>query len=229
MKVVCFVNRWLGARIAADLSMRPDLDLVAVVTNDPPFVDLDRGFISTQVPVLCWSDYLTSFASFPSDRGLSALFRHRVPIEVLAKIPIVNLHPSLLPWGRGSHPATWAIWESTPYGGTAHLMTENIDEGKILAQQVIPVEATDTSASLYQKGTDALWDIYRTDVVAWLSGGSVTWRDQPDGGSWHVTTDLERLIRRDPETLTAVDRERLVRALDLGPARPRDGSQGAAW
>lgn len=228
MRVVCFVNRRLGARIASDLLTRPDLDLVAIVTNDPPYVDLDPGAMPAQVPTLCWSDYLTSRAALPSDRGVSALFRHRVPMEILAKMPIVNLHPSLLPWGRGSHPATWAIWESTPYGGTAHLMTQTIDAGQILAQRVIPVESKDTSASLYEKGLEALWDIYRTDVIAWLSGDFVTWREQPDGGSRHVTTDLERLIRLDTATLSAVDRERLVRALDLGQASPRNGSQGVA-
>ena len=228
MRVVCFVNRRLGARIAGDLLTRPDLDLVAIVTNDPPHVDLDLGAMPAQVPVLCWSDYLTSFPSLPSDRGVSTLFRHRVPIEILATMPIINLHPSLLPWGRGSHPATWAIWESTPYGGTAHLMTQTIDAGQILAQRVVLVESKDTSASLYEKGIEALWDIYCTDVIAWLSGGSVTWREQPDGGSRHVTKDLERLIRLDAATLSAVDRERLVRALDLGQASPRNGSQGVA-
>jgi methionyl-tRNA formyltransferase len=191
-------------------------------------VDLDLGAMPAQVPVLCWSDYLTSFPSLPSDRGVSTLFRHRVPIEILATMPIINLHPSLLPWGRGSHPATWAIWESTPYGGTAHLMTQTIDAGQILAQRVVLVESKDTSASLYEKGIEALWDIYCTDVIAWLSGGSVTWREQPDGGSRHVTKDLERLIRLDAATLSAVDRERLVRALDLGQASPRNGSQGVA-
>ncbi len=228
MKVVCFVNRVLGTRIAQDLLSRPGVELVAVVTNDPPNVDLDRDLLPTEVPVMPWSDYLESFQTLSADRGVSALFRHRLPSEVLTALPVVNLHPSLLPWGRGAHPATWAIWEESPFGATAHLMIETIDSGPILAQRVIPVASSDTSATLFDKGLDALWDLYRTEVIAWLSGGSVTWREQPDGGSRHVTTDLERLIRLEAATLTALDRERLVRALDLGPSSPGNRSPGEA-
>lgn len=228
MRVVCFVNRRLGARIAEDLLTRHGLDLVAVVTNDPPHVDLDCGTRLTHVPVMCWSDYLTSFSSLPADRGVSVLFRHRLLTDILATFPVVNLHPSLLPWGRGSHPATWAIWESTPFGGTAHLMTETIDTGPILAQRVVPVESEDTSASLYSKGLDALWDIYQTDVVSWLLRGAVGLRDQTGGGSWHASKDLKKLADLDRAGLTAEDRERLARALDMEPANSEAGTREEA-
>ena len=228
MRVVCFVNRRLGARIAKDLLTRPGLDLVAVVTNDPPHVDLDFDGRLTHVPVLCWSDYLASFSSLPADRGVSVLFRHRLPAEILATFPVVNLHPSHLPWGRGSHPATWAIWESTPFGGTAHLMTETIDAGPILAQRVVPVESVDTSTSLYNKGLDALWDIYLTDVVAWLLGGAVGLREQAAGGSRHASKDLKILADLDRESLTLEDRERLGRALDVRPTNSGVGMRGEA-
>lgn len=212
-RIICFINRRLGTRIAEDLLTRPNLDLVAVVTNDPPHVDLDCDVLTSKVPVLCWSEYLTSFSSLPSDRGVSALFRHRVPVEVLATMPIINLHPSLLPWGRGSFPATWAIWESTPYGATAHLMTESIDEGPILAQRAVPVDAGDTSETLYQKGLDSLWDIYETELMSWLSGDPVTFRAQPTGGSQHTVVDFKGLKNLAQGRLTPDDRNRLMRAL----------------
>jgi methionyl-tRNA formyltransferase len=228
MKVVCFVNRLLGTRIAQDLLSRPGVEVVAVVTNDPPNVDLDRDLLPTEVPVMPWSDYLESFQTLPADRGVSALFRHRLPSEVLTALPVVNLHPSLLPWGRGAHPATWAIWEETSFGATAHLMIETIDSGPILAQRAIPVASSDTSATLFDKGLDALWDLYRVDVVAWLAGEPVAWREQPPGGSSHVTSDLEALSRLAASTVSPQDRERLERALSMGPATPRRGSWGAA-
>lgn len=225
MRVVCFVNRQLGSRIAVDLMLRPDVQLVAIVTNDPPHVDLDARVLGVNLPVLRWSDYLTAFRSIPSDLGVSALFRHRVPMEILARMPIVNLHPSLLPWGRGSHPATWAIWESTPFGGTAHMMAEAIDSGPILAQRVVAVESADTSASLYAKGLDTLWDLYRAEVGMWLTGAQMPLREQPPGGSQHSTEDLKQLFRLDQAGLTTEDRDRLVRALDTGIAVPRIGAR----
>lgn len=226
MKVVCLVNRQLGTSIVRDLADRRDVELVAVVTNDRPHVDVDPDALPVDVPVLPWSEYLISFGSIPADRGVSALFRHRVPMEILARMPIVNLHPSLLPWGRGSHPATWAIWESTPFGGTAHLMAEAIDSGPILAQRVVAVESADTSSSLYAKGLDALWDLYRNEVVTWLTGTELPWREQPPGGSRHSTEDLKQLFRLDQAGLTTEDRDRLLRALDTGVADPRIGMRG---
>ena len=31
---------------------------------------------------------------------------------------VMNLHPALLPWGRGACPVFWALWERTPAGAT---------------------------------------------------------------------------------------------------------------
>ncbi|OHB71655.1 MAG: hypothetical protein A2W23_07375 [Planctomycetes bacterium RBG_16_43_13] len=53
----------------------------------------------------------------------------------------VNFHPSLLPKYRGAHPHFWAIAKGEKVGGlTAHFMTENIDDGDIIAQVKYPIE-----------------------------------------------------------------------------------------
>ncbi len=53
----------------------------------------------------------------------------------------VNFHPSLLPKFRGAHPHFWTIAKGEKYGGiTAHYMTENIDDGDLIAQLPIPIE-----------------------------------------------------------------------------------------
>ncbi len=52
----------------------------------------------------------------------------------------VNFHPSLLPKFRGAHPHYWAIVKGeTESGITAHFMTENIDDGDIIAQIKFPI------------------------------------------------------------------------------------------
>lgn len=67
---------------------------------------------------------------------------------------IVNIHPSLLPkfggkgmYGERVHEAVLAAGEQET-GATVHLVTEEIDQGPILAQVTVPVAPDDSPASL---------------------------------------------------------------------------------
>src|SRR5262249_53186511 len=52
-----------------------------------------------------------------------------------ARRAAINFHPSVLPKFRGAHPHFWAIAKGERTGGvSAHLMTERIDDGDIVAQ-----------------------------------------------------------------------------------------------
>jgi len=63
----------------------------------------------------------------------------------------VNFHPSLLPKFRGAHPHYWAIVKGeTESGLSAHFMTENIDDGDIIAQIRFPIKDYDYK-QLYEK------------------------------------------------------------------------------
>lgn len=218
ISVVCFVNRDLGCRIVRDLISRDGIQVVAVVSNDPPHADLILDESAIGVPVIRWSEFVLATGSTVfAEKGVSALFRHKIPARVLSTISqgVVNLHPSLLPFGRGSHPATWAIWEQTPFGATAHLMTETLDTGPILAQQQVPFDELVTSHELYVEGLESLWRIYQNDVVPWLAGKSGAFRDQPKGGSSHIQSDLRLLQDLDPCSMTEETRSRWARAIGL--------------
>ena len=219
--IICFANRDFGVRIIHDLSERRGIRLKAVVTNDPPHVDLNLDDTSLDASVLTWSEYLSvAGSSLIADQGISALFRHRIPAWALSTFPegVVNLHPSLLPYGRGSYPATWAIWERTPYGATAHLMKETIDTGPILAQRRVEIDALDTSFDLYNKGLSALWAIYEEGVLPWLSGQAQVFHEQTKRGSTRTHADFRRLASLDTSRMSDEARSRWVRALSTGPA-----------
>ena len=65
---------------------------------------------------------------------------------------MLNIHPSLLPNypGLDTHARALAAGDAES-GCTAHLVTEGVDEGPILAQARVPVLADDTPASLAQR------------------------------------------------------------------------------
>lgn len=70
---------------------------------------------------------------------------------------ILNIHPALLPkfggkgmYGDHVHKAVLSAGESES-GATVHYVTDGIDEGPIIKQQVIPVAANDTVETLRSK------------------------------------------------------------------------------
>ena len=63
---------------------------------------------------------------------------HRIP--VIPELKIVNIHPALLPLGRGAWPMPLTILKGLNESGvTMHQMEETLDTGKILIQKKCPV------------------------------------------------------------------------------------------
>lgn len=68
---------------------------------------------------------------------------------------IINIHHSFLPAFAGASPYHQAFKRGVKIiGATAHFVTENLDEGPILAQGVIPVDHNHTVEDMIQAGRD---------------------------------------------------------------------------
>lgn len=65
---------------------------------------------------------------------------------------MLNIHPSLLPKypGLDTHARAIAAGDAEA-GCSVHLVTEGVDEGPVLGQAAVPVQADDTPASLAQR------------------------------------------------------------------------------
>lgn len=68
---------------------------------------------------------------------------------------IINIHHSFLPAFIGAKPYNQAYERGVKIiGATAHLVNENLDEGPIIAQNVIPVGHSHSAADMAQAGRD---------------------------------------------------------------------------
>jgi len=84
----------------------------------------------------------------------------------IPKLGIFNLHTAYLPKNRGARPLPWAIIEGQPYAGiTLHKMDTGVDNGPILSQEKVSIEASDTGISLYNKVCKAGGKLFRESLV----------------------------------------------------------------
>jgi formyltetrahydrofolate deformylase len=72
-----------------------------------------------------------------------------------AGVPIINIHHSFLPAFIGAGPYAKAKERGVKLiGATAHYVTEDLDEGPIIEQDVVRVTHADTAADLVRRGAD---------------------------------------------------------------------------
>ncbi|MGW4729445.1 formyltetrahydrofolate deformylase [Streptomyces shenzhenensis] len=72
-----------------------------------------------------------------------------------AGVPVINIHHSFLPAFIGAGPYAKAKERGVKLvGATAHYVTENLDEGPIIEQDVVRVTHADTAADLTRRGAD---------------------------------------------------------------------------
>jgi formyltetrahydrofolate deformylase len=82
-------------------------------------------------------------------------------------VPVINIHHSFLPAFMGAGPYQRAKERGVKLvGATAHYVTEDLDEGPIIEQDVIRVSHEDTTRDLQRKGAD-VERLVLSRAVAW--------------------------------------------------------------
>jgi formyltetrahydrofolate deformylase len=112
-------------------------------------------------------------------RMLSLLRTARVDVVVLARFMqvlspafvaeylqrLINIHHSFLPAFAGSKPYHQAFERGVKIiGATSHYVTDQLDEGPIIAQSTLPVDHRDTIDDLIRKGRDLERSVLTTAV-----------------------------------------------------------------
>ncbi|MFH0847386.1 MAG: formyltransferase family protein [Chloroflexota bacterium] len=149
------------------------------------------------------------------DYIISVHFPYILPKEVLAlsKHGVLNLHPAYLPYNRGWHTPTWAIWEGTPFGATLHFMREEVDAGDIVHQKKLEVRPDDTADSLYQRVKGLELEVFKE---GWrqIVTGKFKRKSQPAGkGTLHNKADIAKIQMIDLDERVPGDLLRKLRAL----------------
>lgn len=129
------------------------------------------------------------------DYIIAAHFSYIVPLEIL-DIPahgVVNLHPAYLPYNRGWHTPSWAIWDQTAYGATLHFMEEDIDAGNIINRREIEIHPEDTADSLYARVKTAEYELFRETWPKLATFEYETAPQSEEQATTHKRSDLESI------------------------------------
>ena len=135
---------------------------------------------------------------------IEALCEAGVELTVTAgypwKIPVtdtfmqINLHPALLPEGRGPWPMPVAILEGKKSGVTLHKLSEQFDEGDIILQSEIPLADEETlitlGSKIQSKAACLLEKFLQMPEKYWKEA-----RPQGQGNYWKEPGDAERTLQ----------------------------------
>jgi len=129
----------------------------------------------------------------------------------------INLHTSYLPYNRGAHPNVWPIIDGTPAGVTLHTMDAEIDKGKIIFQEEVKVEETDTGKSLYERLEEYSMVVLRKGLFGYYHNEIVPFIPK-EAGTYHSHQDFVDLFEVDlNEMVKTEDFIKKLRALSFPP------------
>ncbi|MGB3401827.1 MAG: formyltetrahydrofolate deformylase [Microcoleaceae cyanobacterium] len=148
--------RWQAKELNADISL-----IISNHTDLQPIADqFDIEFcylpISKDTKVDQEAHQLELLQKHNIDLVVLAKYMQILSADFVAKFPnIINIHHSFLPAFPGANPYQRAYKRGVKIiGATAHYVTEDLDEGPIIEQDVIRVSHRDTVADLIRKGKD---------------------------------------------------------------------------
>jgi len=120
---------------------------------------IDEILVEHGIEIICLAGYMRLLTPYLVDR-----WRNKM----------LNIHPSLLPAFPGLHTHSRALEAGNKlHGCTVHLVTEDMDDGPILAQAAVPVLPDDTEEVLAARVLAQEHVIYPAALAAFISGMAV--------------------------------------------------------
>ncbi|MEW2549906.1 formyltransferase family protein [Streptomyces sp. NPDC047002] len=174
-------------------------------------------------------------ASLAPDLVISAAFPRLIPKEIL-DVPLhgaVNLHPTVLPAGRGPNPARLVYDGAGTIGATLHRTAAEFDTGAVLSTRECPLPERLDGPTLLARWTDLFAEVIEEGAARALRGEPGEEQD-PAGASYAAPftadefvmdfTDTAETVRRKAAAVNVLttratvrlpDAEGLVRAVEL--------------
>lgn len=161
-----FSAKNLNGVVCGVLANHPDLELLAKQA-DCPF-----AYHPSDDPEKHFDWLLKNLLLFGPDLIVLARYMRILPKRIVGAFPhrIINIHPSLLPFFPGAAPYKQAYESGVRvHGCTAHFVTEQLDEGPVILQDVFHINVgTDRLEDVKEKGLNLEADVLSRAVRLFL-------------------------------------------------------------
>ena len=174
-------------KIIKHFAQRPDIEVALLLSNNPDAYALERAKnlgIATRIFSRDQFTRSNEVIEWLQESGVThvvlAGFLWLIPMNLIQAFPdkIINIHPSLLPkfggkgmYGMKVHEAVRAANELKT-GITIHLVNEHYDDGKILAQEWVDVDAEDIAKDIADKVHQLEYKFYPKVIERFVLGES---------------------------------------------------------
>ena len=116
---------------------------------------------------------------------------------VMKEMPMVNIHPTLLPTGRGSWPMPRIIKEKHKKSGvTMHKIAKDFDTGDIILQKEFLLDREETH-STYMNKVYELCNEMVEELILDFNNLYQEAKEQSEGEYWEIPDELEYTVTRD--------------------------------
>jgi methionyl-tRNA formyltransferase len=228
-RVLLFINGKLGLEVTNYLLSQPDIEITGVVVNH--YKKRTESYtsqlfdLSASIRLFTYSENLHEQLEFKevlnaSELAVSALFGHIIPESLVSSFGVnfINLHPSLLPLGRGADPIPWAIIENQRQGVSIHVLEKKLDSGPIISQSEIEVTLAMTAGDIYELAMVELLRLFKEFIKSWPNGTIL--RPQVGESSFHETAELHNLREKLASGSTELEKSlRILQALTFADGR----------
>jgi methionyl-tRNA formyltransferase len=144
--------------------------------------------------------------------GTVCAFGQLIAEPLLGELPMLNVHPSLLPRWRGAAPVERAIMAGDERTGVAIMrLTEGLDSGPVALQEELPIEPDDTYGTLAPRLAQLGGELLARALAA-MGEGDLAFSEQSEDGATYAEKIGPEDRRLDPRR-PARELELTVRAL----------------
>ena len=121
--------------------------------------------------------------------GINCGYSKIIPNKILEKIPIINIHPSYLPYNKGSHHSFWGIINNNLHGASLHWMTHKLDDGPIIDRIKFKDKNFYTADYVQAEANKKCILILKKNINKIMSGKAKSQKLM--GGSFHLKKEIK--------------------------------------
>lgn len=138
------------------------------------------------------------------DLVISAHCKQLFPAVLVNSVRCINIHPGYNPINRGWYPQVFAIINKAPIGATIHEMDEELDNGAIIAREIVPQYSWDTSLTLYNRVVKKELELLEKHFVEIINGNYITVAPE-EKGKLYLKRDFNKMLHLDLEQKVTVE------------------------